>query len=377
MKMANVTPRSQSQPYCHSSNSSKKQGNILIRKLSKKLPLHCQTLAKVFHHKEKLTSENTLNSLFVMLSGNVLIRSPLPLVKKKVLKIAHEAKKKVSETTREAEEKVSEIAHGAKEKLATPKKWMSHEAKDKVARTAYQTKKAVGNVLGKAKEGVVQKGQDSIDKAKDIAKIAKDTTKIVREHIVGNITEQAEKVRQKAMAEARKEKKVKTSANKFFDGLKYMTLMEVLNSVMGMANLLGLVTAYGMNVWVTFISSSILFRVVQSKIYPIYFKAMAYSIGLALLGHILGQRKILFSSKPEMFQAYNLLSSLLMVMFEKMKLEKEKSSGRDHDFVAKGSRATKPPPSVTEPTATKTRRLSFQQHPPVQNRKWLSQEWLG
>ncbi|KAK6246561.1 hypothetical protein SCA6_009651 [Theobroma cacao] len=125
------------------------------------------------------------------------------------------------------------------------------------------------------------------------------------------------------MAEARKEKKVKTSANKFFDGLKYMTLMEVLNSVMGMANLLGLVTAYGMNVWVTFISSSIL------------------------------------------------------VMFEKMKLEKEKSSGRDHDFVAKGSRATKPPPSVTEPTATKTRRLSFQQHPPVQNRKWLSQEWLG
>ncbi|EOY17311.1 Uncharacterized protein TCM_036472 [Theobroma cacao] len=249
MKMANVTPRSQSQPYCHSSNSSKKQGNILIRKLSKKLPPRCQTLAKIATAFGK-------------------------------------AKDKVSETAREAEEKVSEIAHGAKEKLATPKKWMSHEAKDKVARTAYQTKKAV---------------------------------------------EQAEKVRQKAMAEARKENKVKTSANKFFDGLKYMTLMEVLNSVMGMANLLGLVTAYGMNVWVTFISSS-----------------------------ILGKGK--YCSQ---------------VMFEKMKLEKEKSSGRDHDFVAKGSRATKPPPSVIEPTATKTRRLSFQQHPPVQNRKWLSQEWLG
>ncbi|KAH1032245.1 hypothetical protein J1N35_044419 [Gossypium stocksii] len=79
--------------------------------------------------------------------------------------------------------------------------------------------------------------------------------------------------------------KVKTSANKFLDGLKYMTSMEALNTVMGIANLLGLATAYGMSAWVMFISSYILagqlprqqFGVVHSKIYPVYLRVIAYS----------------------------------------------------------------------------------------------------
>ncbi|MBA0632381.1 hypothetical protein Godav_001139, partial [Gossypium davidsonii] len=87
--------------------------------------------------------------------------------------------------------------------------------------------------------------------------------------IVTNTSEQVENVQEKAMEEA-------------------------LNTVMGIVNLLGLATAYGMSVWVTFISSYILagqlprqqFGVVQSKIYPVYFRAMAYSIGMALLGHL-------------------------------------------------------------------------------------------
>ncbi|XWS23398.1 hypothetical protein CRYUN_Cryun28dG0010700 [Craigia yunnanensis] len=311
-------------------------------------------------------------------------------VKGKVAETTHEAKEKVSETAHEVKEKVSETAHEAKEKVASPKRWISHETKDKVAETARQTKGAVSDALGKAKEAAAQKGQgvkesakESIDKAKDTIKTAKDTAKTIWDHIVSNVTEQVENAREKAMEEAKEAKenteraarKVKTSANKFFDGLKYMTTMEALNSVMGMANLLGLATAYGMSVWVTFISSYVLagvlprqqFGVVQSKIYPVYFRAMAYSIGLALFGHFLGQRKTLFSSKSDMFHAFNLLSSLFMVlvnalylepkatkvMFERMKMEKEEGRGRD-DFVAEGSRATEPP-SVTNPAATKTR----------------------
>ncbi|MBA0632392.1 hypothetical protein Godav_001141, partial [Gossypium davidsonii] len=68
--------------------------------------------------------------------------------------------------------------------------------------------------------------------------------------IVTNKSEQVENVQEKAMEETgRAVNKVKTSANKFLDGLKCMTSMEALNTVMGIANLLGLATAYGMSVW--------------------------------------------------------------------------------------------------------------------------------
>ncbi|PPR93357.1 hypothetical protein GOBAR_AA27315 [Gossypium barbadense] len=87
--------------------------------------------------------------------------------------------------------------------------------------------------------------------------------------------------------------KVKTSANKFLNSLKYMTSMEALNKVMGIVKLLGLAIANGISVWVTFISNYILagqlprqqFRVVQSKIYPVYFRAMPYSIRLTFLAN--------------------------------------------------------------------------------------------
>ncbi|KAK8260825.1 hypothetical protein V6Z12_D13G144300 [Gossypium hirsutum] len=213
----------------------------------------------------------------------------------------------------------------------------AHETRDKAA----DTKGAIGDALGKAKGAVVQKGQDvkekvkeSIDKAKEAATTAKDTAKTMGADIVTNTSEQ-----------------------------------EALNTVMGIVNLLGLATAYGMSVWVTFISSYILagqlprqqFGVVQSKIYPVYFRAMAYSIGMALLGHLLWHRKRSISSPPEVFQAINLLSSLFMVlvnglylepkatkvMFERMKMEKEDGRGR-HDFVAEGSRAIAPTSSEQE-----------------------------
>ncbi|MBA0845665.1 hypothetical protein Goarm_022934 [Gossypium armourianum] len=67
--------------------------------------------------------------------------------------------------------------------------------------------------------------------------------------IVTNTSKQVENVQEKAMEEAvQAANKVKTSANKFLDGLKYMTSMEALNTVMGIANFLGLATTYGMRV---------------------------------------------------------------------------------------------------------------------------------
>ncbi|XP_039041862.1 transmembrane protein 205-like [Hibiscus syriacus] len=140
-----------------------------------------------------------------------------------------------------------------------------------------------------------------------------------------------------------------------------MTEIEALKPVMGIANLLGLASAYGMCVWVTFISSTVLaevlprqqFGAVQSKIHPVYSKAMGFSVGLALLGHLLGQGKTLFSSNTEMIQAFNLLSSFFLVlvnalylepkatkvMLERMRIEKEDRRGRE-SFVVEESRAS-------------------------------------
>ncbi|KAK8477916.1 hypothetical protein V6N13_136935 [Hibiscus sabdariffa] len=287
---------------------------------------------------------------------------------------------KVATALGKAKDKVSETAHEAnkvKDEASDMVSETAHGTKDKVAETAHRTKGAVGDAIGKAKGGVMQTGQDlkerakgSIHRAKDTVKEAKDRANAMGDDIRENVSEQVENLQGKAKEEAqRATNKAKTGASKLFDGLKYITSMEALNTVMGLANLLGLATAYGTSVWVTFISSYVLaghlprqqFGVVQSKIYPVYFRAMAYSIGLALLGHFLRHRKRSISSWPDMLQSFNLLSSLSMVlvnalylepkatkvMFERMKMEKEEGRGRP-DFVADGSRTTETP-SVADP----------------------------
>ncbi|CAI0453017.1 unnamed protein product [Linum tenue] len=121
-------------------------------------------------------------------------------------------------------------------------------------------------------------------------------------------------------------------------------------SLAGALSLLGLSTAFGTSVWVTFISSYVLanvlprqqFGVVQSKVYPVYFQAMGLSTGLALLGHLLGRGSNFVSAKSEMLQAFNLVAAIALVvvngmyieplatkaMFERMRIEKEEGRGR-------------------------------------------------
>ncbi|KAK6115507.1 hypothetical protein DH2020_007776 [Rehmannia glutinosa] len=130
-------------------------------------------------------------------------------------------------------------------------------------------------------------------------------------------------------------------------------------SFAGVLHLLGFAVAYGMSVWVTFASSYVLagtlprqqFAMLQSKIYPLYFKAMASSVGMALLGYLM-------MSHRKMFEAFNLMASLVMilvnllyleprttkVMFERMKKEKEEGRGKE-------GLATEPAVEATTETA--------------------------
>ena len=109
----------------------------------------------------------------------------------------------------------------------------------------------------------------------------------------------------------------------------YVFSRESLAFGMRILQLLGLAGAYGMSIWVTFISSYVLaralprqqFAILQSKIYPVYFQAMAYSVGLVLVGHLLSRRKRVSSGAGDTLQGFNLLASLLMLLINLKYLE--------------------------------------------------------
>ncbi|MBA0692251.1 hypothetical protein Goari_009825 [Gossypium aridum] len=213
-------------------------------------------------------------------------------------------KDKVSYPADEAKDKISETVHGVK---------------DKVLETAHEAKRQ-GRRNNPASEGGCR-WCFSVRMAKDMAEMA-------RCHILNNCTEKMKMARENAEeAKEAREKTVikgKSSANKLFDGVKYVSTMEALNPVMGIANLVGLASAYGVAVWVT--------------------------IGMALLGYILRQSKTVLSSKHRMLQDFNLLSSFLMVLVnalyfkpkasKRIKIEKEEGRGRerDHNFIVEESR---------------------------------------
>ncbi|XP_043714886.1 uncharacterized protein LOC122663265 [Telopea speciosissima] len=213
-------------------------------------------------------------------------------------------------------------------------------------------KNKLAGVLGKAKD----KAQGGAEQAKDKAKDVIDTTKTTGENLAGKAEEIAEDVADRVKTKAHHLKEegkdnltdiLRRGREVVLDAIRYMMSRERWAALMGVGQLLGFATAYGTCVWVTFVSSYVLagvlqrqqFGIVQSKIYPVYFKTMAYSIGLSLVGLWFNPR----SRRSKSVQSYNLLASLVMilanlfylepqatkVMFEKMKIEKEEGRGID------------------------------------------------
>ncbi|CAJ1978243.1 unnamed protein product [Sphenostylis stenocarpa] len=238
----------------------------------------------------------------------------------------HAPKELICDAYGKCKHKIVDAMEKTKDKAqeALEKKKEEISAKKEAARQVGDT---VANALGKTKESVY-------DKARDVHDYAQDTVETAKDHVANNVSDAWDSLRHLKHA-------LKSSVGS----------LESLNSLMGVANLLGFATAYGMCVWVTFISSYVQsramprhqFAVVQSKIYPVYFRAMAYSIGVALFGHVLGNTNTLLSNKPHRLQAYNLLASLATVffnslylepratklMFERIKIEKEEGRGRE------------------------------------------------
>lgn len=269
-------------------------------------------------------------------------------------------KEKVSEVVENVEEKLEEIGHkvtprelvcdafgkckhkiasamGKTKDVITEK---AHKAKDKVEEVEEGAKQAAGETV----EAVSQKAHEAADKAheakeklKEAPKEAIDIGKTLKEDVRNNLAKEMDGTNRK-VEEA--EEKIEHKKKDFGEILRrggefvgdvfwYVLSPELRASGVGIMRLLGLGVAYGMSIWVTFISSYIMagalsrhqFAILQSKIYPVYFRAMAYSVGMVLLAHWLSPRKGLYSGKVEMFQGFNLFASLLMLLFNLRYLE--------------------------------------------------------
>ncbi|GMN51789.1 hypothetical protein TIFTF001_020935 [Ficus carica] len=324
--------------------------------------------------------------------------------KEAVSEKAHDVSEKTKETVHDAAEKAKGKAHNVAEKTKETAHDVAEKAKGKARDVAERTKEKVHDAAEKAKG----KAHDVVDKAKEAAHEATEKKKKAAQRVEEAAEEAYEKaketVRSKAHDvegraretsektwEAAKDgkdlgktvgKDVANNVSWFFPSLckqaweragvlSHMVSGEVLNPISGATYLVGFSTAYGTAVWVTFILSYVLagalprqqFGVVQSKIYPVYFRTMAWGIGTALLGYLLSHRGRVVTSMAEKFQVYNLLASLVLVfvnmlylepratkvMFERMKVEKEEGRGRSGELPAEQqTTAADPAPTTVE-----------------------------
>ncbi|KAL9144795.1 hypothetical protein ABFS82_14G320100 [Erythranthe guttata] len=208
---------------------------------------------------------------------------------------------------------------------------------------AQQMKQGAKDVATKAKDKVAEKASGMKHGAKE-----------EEESIIGKGEETVSRTVHKASDKMKQELLVESASKGIMRRAGDVVFRYTMSpsSLTGVMHLLGVAVAYGMCVWVTFASNYVIgrgvlprqqFVMVQSKIYPLFYKAMASSIGMALLGHLLFRR---FPTSLGV-QAFNLMASLVMtlvnmlyleprttkVMFERMKKEKEEGVGKDEPIV--------------------------------------------
>ncbi|XP_049360278.1 uncharacterized protein LOC125824976 [Solanum verrucosum] len=264
-------------------------------------------------------------------------------------------------TKHSVSEKIEEDAKGVFDKVAGK----AHEASEKV-------KKCVGIILDKVK-----------GKAKDVS----DTTDTLKGDVEGNATEDVDLIENAVIEDAHR---LKVEGKRGYQKIRRFFSSNNFRSFMGMIHLLGFALSYGVCFWVTFISSKVLakalpkqqFSVVQSKIYPVYFKTLSYGVATAFLGHYLSQSRRYYASRGETIQGLIFLAIFSMTMFnsfylepratklmrERMKLEKEEGKGKDVFDIEPSTRNVD---AVRDPTGTKTGKTTSNE--PLETQQELSE----
>ena len=339
-----------------------------------------------------------------------LICDALGKCKHKIASAVGKAKVMVSETAQEAHD-VGEAVAGAFDEAKETVSDKSHHVGTSFSEKGHRLRESVEKAREDADEFLEKTKETVLEKARDLKEGAKDVLK------EGKARDLKEGAMEKGREARQTAEKIKTGGNKVKENLmgipdgglklvndsfRYLRSLESWKAAMDVLSLLGFGMALGMGVWTTFISSYVLasalprqqLAVVQSKIYPLYFRAMASSIGMALFGHLFSRTKWMFPipKNAEVVQGYVLVAALLMifanslymepqatkvssdrcstlsffsfvlvpcycvfipvqVMFERLKVEKEEGKGIE-DIAAEPRDANDNPPAVTTSTAT-------------------------
>ncbi|KAG7597962.1 hypothetical protein ISN44_As06g022680 [Arabidopsis suecica] len=208
-------------------------------------------------------------------------------------------------------------------------------------------KHKMATVLGRVKDRTASDLSEEKPKEK-IGREARD----VEEKVSGTAHEAKETVKERVTKKVHRAQNVLEKAKIAVRGVGTAVATALgLTKIGSVVGIVAIAAAYGMCVWVTFVSGYVLasvlgekqFGVVQSKMYPVYFKAVTVGILVGLLGHVISRRRKVFTDAVDMWQAVNLLASILMVeanasfvdpratkaMFELIKAEKEEGRGLD------------------------------------------------
>ncbi|CAN6844681.1 unnamed protein product [Brassica oleracea] len=274
--------------------------------------------------------------------------------RQKIASVVGRAKDRASDTVDDVGEKISDAGDAAAGKAYDVKETVARVARDveeTVADKAGYAKEKVGETAHDAKEGMVHKAQDVKDKVTRKADNVKETmahkAHESKERVKDEVREKAHELKEKAAHKSHNAwERVKFAARGLGSATANALSPTKVASVVGLT---AIAAAFGTSVWVTFVSSYVLasvlgrqqFGVVQSKLYPVYFKATSVGILVGLLSHVLSRRRKLLTDATEMWQGVNLLSAFFMIeanksfvepratkaMFERMKAEKEEGRG--------------------------------------------------
>ncbi|KAL8467321.1 hypothetical protein ACS0TY_036154 [Phlomoides rotata] len=239
-------------------------------------------------------------------------------------KAANEAVEKgytAEESAKEGVGKVKDRVAQATQKASDKARESTEKAANEAVEKGYTAEEAAKGGVGEVKDRVAQVTQKASDKARESTE---------------KTSEMKEGVKEKGKAA---EERVKAQVKRAFG---YLVSPFSFSRVL---HLLGFSTAYGMCVWVTFGSNFVLSKalprqqlaMVQSRVYPVYFKAMAASVGMAFVGYIMDKGRL------GAFRGFDLVASLLMilanllylepratkVLFERMRKEKEEGGHAD------------------------------------------------
>ncbi|KAL0908274.1 hypothetical protein M5K25_022762 [Dendrobium thyrsiflorum] len=228
---------------------------------------------------------------------------------------------------------------------------LSGDFSDAASEISNSPKEKISSLVTKTKHKAAQLEESSADAAKTISEKAKNAG----EEVAANIYSTTRKSVHRAEATVAKLEENIIDIMRRARDLWRDVAVHVLHgatraarSAASAAHLFGFACAFGTCVWVTFASSHVLasalprqqFGIVQSRIYPVYFGAMASGVGAAVVAFFIGSG---WQTAADKAQGYNLLAVLATVMvnmlylepratkamFERMKLEKEDAKGRD------------------------------------------------